>query len=798
MITNNTGLENKMPLMNNLIKTKAILILSVIFLVFGFLKVFNTSAVSLPLNDEFTSGNWQANWVIDSAAGNLTPIAGAEPGKTDLIVFRVPSGSVTGKNGTNKIMTKGGDTLGYGTYEARFKLKDVGFQNASTGVYVGMGLWNFTGPTQQEVMMGFYYEPGAHDYIQLLTTKDRPRSMADDPSNIYHSKISDPGVLLNSFSGTYRTIKFDYQPGIVRGYLDGNLILTKTDLIPSEPMTLVIGARVTGGTLLSDLNVVWDYVKISTSASAACGSQIAGSYKYRVLKEGNDVNVCDNNNAKVHSNTDASESIQWAINNLTPGRSSQEKIITQTDLTINSTISPKSFVYLEIRGVLRMGGFNYDLINFSDQHDVTIAGPIDGFGELIGQGKTVGTTGWGIRTQGGGSKNQNIIFKNLKAHDFRQSGIALNKLSSGTGLVENCICNNNGQNGIGFGDSTGVISKNNYAEGNRDAGVQFEDVWNFQVINNQCIANGRHNLQIEHGVGGQITNGKYNNGVGDGIQIRNRVPPDVGISENITISGVEAKNNTTDGLVIISSQNITVQSGIFSNNGTNGIRYNDSTGDGSVKNNTVDIITHNNGARGFWIENSTINNISGSMIACGNATADLTLLGTSSTFNVYHVAGTGAPVINKGSNTVNVIDFTCNPKSVSGVWAVDKICAVGGICGVPAVSPAPSQAPSPAPSSSSPPSASPTVTTLDIPFVPPLLIGGVKGLVDTIINWLVGLASLIVVLFLIIGGIMYVGSSGDEERIKRAKKIINYTIIGLIILLISYTVFSALVDMIWG
>ncbi len=429
-------------------------------------------------------------------------------------------------------------------------------------------------------------------------------------------------------------------------------------------------------------------------AQAACGSQIAGSYKYRVLKEGNDVNVCDINNAKVYSNTDASASIQWAINNLTPSRSTQEKVVTQTDLTINSTISPKSFVYLEIRGILRMGGFNYDLINFSDQHDITIAGPVGGYGELIGQGKTVGTTGWGIRTQGSGSKNQNIIFKNLKAHDFRQSGIALNKLSGGTGLVENCICNNNGQNGIGFGDSTGVISKNNYAEGNRDAGVQFEDVWNFQVTDNQCIANGRHNLQIEHGVGGQIVNGKYNNGVGDGIQIRNRVPPDAGISENITVSGVEAKNNATDGLIVISSQNITVQSGIFSNNGANGIRFNDSTGDGSVKNNTADIITHNNGARGFWLENSTITNISGSMIACSNAASDLTLLGTSNTFNVYHYAGSPAPVISKGSNTVNVIDFTCNPKSVSGIWAVDKICAVGGICGVPAVSPAPTPSPS--------------------------------------------------------------------------------------------------------
>jgi len=51
-----------------------------------------------------------------------------------------------------------------------------------------------------------------------------------------------------------------------------------------------------------------------------------------------------------------------------------------------------------------MGGQDYDILSFSDQHDVTIAGPAGGYGELIGQGKAVGTTGWGIRTQGSGNK----------------------------------------------------------------------------------------------------------------------------------------------------------------------------------------------------------------------------------------------------------------------------------------------------------------------------------------------------------------------------------------------------------
>ncbi|PWB50335.1 MAG: hypothetical protein C3F06_12240 [Candidatus Methanoperedenaceae archaeon] len=215
------------------------------------------------VTDEFMNGDWKTNWVIDSPAANLIPTDYTENGKSDLILFTLPIGAQSDEDGTNKIMTKGGDILSYGTYEARFKLADVDFQNNKTGVYVGMGLWNFNGPKQQEVMMGFFYEPGENDYIEILTTKNRARDDSNDPDNKHHSKIVDPDVVLENFSGKFRTIKLVYEPGKVSGYLDDNLILTKTDLIPSEPMTLVIGTRVTGGRLSSNLKVIWDYVKIT-------------------------------------------------------------------------------------------------------------------------------------------------------------------------------------------------------------------------------------------------------------------------------------------------------------------------------------------------------------------------------------------------------------------------------------------------------------------------------------------------------------------------------------------------------
>jgi hypothetical protein len=224
------------------------------------------------LNDEFSGGDWKANWVIDSAAGKLIPTAYTEDGKSDLLLFSIPKGSGPGEEGTCKIMTKGGDNLGYGTYEARFKLKNLDFQNKDTGIYVGMGLWNFSGATQQEVMMGFYYEPKAHDYIQLLTTKDRPRNMKDDPNHKYHHKAQYGSISLKDFNNQFHAIKFDYQPDKVLGYVDDKLIFTKNLLVPdaSDPqkkMALVFGNRVTGGTLKSDMDVVLDYIKITPRTS---------------------------------------------------------------------------------------------------------------------------------------------------------------------------------------------------------------------------------------------------------------------------------------------------------------------------------------------------------------------------------------------------------------------------------------------------------------------------------------------------------------------------------------------------
>jgi type IV secretory pathway VirB2 component (pilin) len=60
--------------------------------------------------------------------------------------------------------------------------------------------------------------------------------------------------------------------------------------------------------------------------------------------------------------------------------------------------------------------------------------------------------------------------------------------------------------------------------------------------------------------------------------------------------------------------------------------------------------------------------------------------------------------------------------------------------------------------------------------------------ITTIINFFLGLLGLIAVAFLIYAGVMMVTAGGNEEQINKSKKIIIYAVIGIIIILLSYTI----------
>lgn len=72
----------------------------------------------------------------------------------------------------------------------------------------------------------------------------------------------------------------------------------------------------------------------------------------------------------------------------------------------------------------------------------------------------------------------------------------------------------------------------------------------------------------------------------------------------------------------------------------------------------------------------------------------------------------------------------------------------------------------------------------------PLSYCSIQELIQGATGWVLGLVSSIIILFLVYGGIMYTMAAGDETKMESAKNIIYYAILGLAIILVSYTLIT--------
>lgn len=70
------------------------------------------------------------------------------------------------------------------------------------------------------------------------------------------------------------------------------------------------------------------------------------------------------------------------------------------------------------------------------------------------------------------------------------------------------------------------------------------------------------------------------------------------------------------------------------------------------------------------------------------------------------------------------------------------------------------------------------------------------GLILTVINWLLALAGLVAVLFLIIGGFWYITSAGNEETAEKGKNTAINAIIGIIIIILSYVIVNVISNLV--
>ena len=70
--------------------------------------------------------------------------------------------------------------------------------------------------------------------------------------------------------------------------------------------------------------------------------------------------------------------------------------------------------------------------------------------------------------------------------------------------------------------------------------------------------------------------------------------------------------------------------------------------------------------------------------------------------------------------------------------------------------------------------------------------GGVYGIIQAVLFWLLGIFSFIAIIGFVISGLMYIFSGGDDNRMQTAKKMMINSIIGVVIGMSGLIIISAI------
>ncbi len=80
-------------------------------------------------------------------------------------------------------------------------------------------------------------------------------------------------------------------------------------------------------------------------------------------------------------------------------------------------------------------------------------------------------------------------------------------------------------------------------------------------------------------------------------------------------------------------------------------------------------------------------------------------------------------------------------------------------------------------------------------LINPIATSDFAKLVANFLKWTLSVAGSIALIMLVIGGIMYITSAGDQQKATSAKKMIMVTIGGLMLVLLSYSILVVLNDL---
>ena len=74
----------------------------------------------------------------------------------------------------------------------------------------------------------------------------------------------------------------------------------------------------------------------------------------------------------------------------------------------------------------------------------------------------------------------------------------------------------------------------------------------------------------------------------------------------------------------------------------------------------------------------------------------------------------------------------------------------------------------------------------------PIKTSDFSELVENFLLWILSVGGALALFMLVAGGVFYVTSSGNEQKIETARKMITWTILGLMLILASYSIIVVL------
>lgn len=66
--------------------------------------------------------------------------------------------------------------------------------------------------------------------------------------------------------------------------------------------------------------------------------------------------------------------------------------------------------------------------------------------------------------------------------------------------------------------------------------------------------------------------------------------------------------------------------------------------------------------------------------------------------------------------------------------------------------------------------------------------GGLMGIVKTVINVVIGIVGVVAVVMMIVGGISFITSQGDTNKVTKARNTILYGVVGLIVAMLAFAI----------